>query len=138
MALDFLPGKRGRYMIPLHWRLKKHRYELVGNKCACGELHFPPRMVCPSCGSENQQPFRFAGSGSVVSYTIIQAAPSGFEGAVPYCIALVKLDEGQVISAEVVNFENVVIGKRVCMVFRKQGETENGVINYSFKFSPTE
>jgi len=121
--------------VPLYWRLKKHRYSLVGTDCSsCKEQHFPPRAICPGCGSEQLRPFQFSGSGTVVSYTIIQTAPSGFEGSVPYCIALIKLDEGPVISAGVVNFDNIVIGKRVCLVFRKQGGNKNGVINYNFKF----
>lgn len=121
--------------VPLYWRLKKQRYNLVGVRCtACGEKHFPPRLICLGCGSDAPEPFRFAGSGAVVSYTIIQTAPSGFEGAVPYCIALIKLDEGPTISAELIDFGNAAIGKRVKLAFRKQGKSKNGVIHYSFKF----
>lgn len=123
--------------VPLYWRLKEHRYNLLGSKCGCGELHFPPRSVC-SCGSESMKPYTFSGSGTILSYTIIRTAPSGFEGSVPYCIALIKLDEGPVISAGLVGFDNAAIGKRVRLVFRKQGESKNNVINYSFKFGLVE
>lgn len=125
----------GYMSVPLYWRLKKQRYSLVGTKCGgCGELHFPPRSVC-LCGSETLHPFQFAGKGTIVSYTIIRTAPSGFEGNVPYCVGLIKLDEGPVISAELVDFNNAAIDKRVGLVFRKQGENKNDVINYNFKFS---
>lgn len=123
--------------VPLYWRLKKHRYNLLGSKCSCGELHFPPRSVC-GCGSGSMEPFQFSGSGSILSFTTIRAAPSGFEGSVPYCIALIKLDEGPAISAELVDFGNAAIGKRVRLVFRRQGETKNAVINYSLKFTIVE
>lgn len=125
--------------VPLYWRLKKHRYNFVGTRClACKELHFPPRTVCQSCNSEIIEPFQFSGLGTIISYTIIRAAPQRFEGRVPYCIALIKLDEGPTISAELVDFDNAAIGKRTKQVFRKQGENKNGVINYSFKFSLVE
>lgn len=124
--------------VPLYWRLKKHRYNLTGTKCTpCNGLHFPPRAICQACGSEALQPFTFSGNGIIISYTIIHTAPTNFEGSVPYCIALVKLDEGPTISAELVNYENVVIGGAVKLVFRKQGERKNGVIHYSFKFTTT-
>lgn len=35
-----------------HWRLKAQRYRLEGGQCpVCGEKSFPPRPVCPGCGS---------------------------------------------------------------------------------------
>ena len=37
--------------IPRHWRLKKQRYDLIGEVCSrCDEKVFPPRDVCPECG----------------------------------------------------------------------------------------
>lgn len=41
--------------IPIHWRLKQQRYNLVGEKCPdlnCGKLIFPPRDICPDCEGE--------------------------------------------------------------------------------------
>ncbi len=122
--------------VPESWRLKKRRYSLIGVRCtACNTLFFPPRSVC-SCGSENTEPYCFSGLGAVVSYTIIHVAPSGFENNTPYTIALVKLDEGPVITAEIVGVENVVIGMRVRSVFRRLQKDETGVISYGFKFTP--
>jgi uncharacterized OB-fold protein len=38
--------------IPRHWRLKKQRYGLVGTVCPhCDYKMFPPRGICPNCGS---------------------------------------------------------------------------------------
>jgi uncharacterized protein len=38
--------------VPRHWRLKKQRYSLVGEVCLnCNTHLFPPREVCPHCGS---------------------------------------------------------------------------------------
>jgi len=39
--------------VPRHWRLKKQRYQLMGEICPhCDGKHFPPRQVCPDCGGE--------------------------------------------------------------------------------------
>ena len=40
---------------PRHWRLKKQRYQLIGENCPyCGEKIFPPRDICPNgmCGRD--------------------------------------------------------------------------------------
>lgn len=36
--------------IPRHWRLRTQRYRLAGSRCpTCGQLMFPPRLVCAQC-----------------------------------------------------------------------------------------
>lgn len=44
--------------IPRHWRLRKQRYQLLGETCPrCGEKSFPARSVCPHCQeTENRIP----------------------------------------------------------------------------------
>jgi predicted amidophosphoribosyltransferase len=38
--------------IPNMWRTKKQRYSLQGEICpTCASAIFPPRSVCPQCGS---------------------------------------------------------------------------------------
>lgn len=37
---------------PRDWRLKKQRYQMVGEECPhCEEKIFPPRDICPRCGA---------------------------------------------------------------------------------------
>ncbi len=125
----------------MSWRLAKHRYALTGNKCIkCGYLQMPPRPVCQECGGEDMEPFKFSGNGKVVSHTTIHAAPEGFERQSPYVIALIRLDEGPVISSQIVGDHAAVeIDKPVVMVFRKISEDgRSGVINYGFKFEVVE
>ncbi|MBI2075695.1 MAG: Zn-ribbon domain-containing OB-fold protein [Candidatus Aenigmarchaeota archaeon] len=124
-----------RSSVPMSWRLSKHRYGLVGSRCpGCSALFFPPRAICKSCGAEKTESFRFSGNGVIVSYTTIYAAPEGFEKSTPYNIGLVKLDEGPVITTQVVD-KNVSVGSRVRVVFRKISEGgKSGLINYGFKF----
>ncbi len=47
-----------------HWRLKAQRYRLEGSVCpTCGQLHFPPRPVCPYYSA---QPERIETSGLLI------------------------------------------------------------------------
>ncbi len=127
--------------IPRHWRLRKQRYGLVGEVCPhCEAKIFPPRDVCPSCGNEARELYTFSGRGEVYSYTTIYEAPSGFEHQVPYTVALIKLEEGPMVTAQLtdVHPQEVRIGMPVEMVTRKlrtDGD-ERGLILYGYKFRP--
>jgi uncharacterized protein len=127
--------------IPRHWRLKQQRYALVGEICPhCEVKIFPPRDVCPECGGEAKTEFAFSGQGEVYSYTIMKDAPAGFEANTPYTVALVKLQEGPVVTAQLTDMgdQQVEIGMPVEMVTRKirQDGDERGVIVYGYKFRP--
>lgn len=82
--------------------------------------------------------FQFAGKGSVYSYTIVTDPPAGFEEQAPYVLALVQLDEGPLVTAQLTDLaEPVIIGMRVEMVTRKlRTEGESGMIVYGYKFRP--
>lgn len=126
--------------IPRHWRLNNQRYALVGEVCdRCGAKLFPPRDVCPECGRPAATPYTFSGRGEVYSYSTIYQAPEGFEEFVPYTVALVRLEEGPLVTAQLtdVDPEEVQIGMPVEMVTRKiREEGEDGLILYGYKFRP--
>ena len=83
-----------------------------------------------------REQFTFQGTGEVYSYTTLQQAPEGFENQAPYVLALVKLDEGPMVTAQITDLDDpVVIGDRVEMVTRKlTTEGKQGVIVYGYKF----
>lgn len=83
--------------------------------------------------------FTFAGTGEIYSYTTVQEAPEGFEGQAPYVLALVKLDEGLLITAQITDLDELpTIGDRVEMVTRKlTTEGPRGMIVYGYKFRKT-
>ncbi len=83
-----------------------------------------------------REQFTFAGTGEVYSYTTLQQAPEGFENQAPYVLALVKLDEGPMVTAQLTDLDGpVAIGDRVEMVTRKlTTEGSRGVIVYGYKF----
>lgn len=127
--------------IPRHWRLKKQRLSLVGEVCPhCNTKIFPPRDVCPECTREAKTLFQFSGRGEIYSYTTVYDAPAGFEDSAPYTVALVRLDEGPIITAQLTdtNGHNVEIGMPVEMVTRKlrNDGDERGLIVYGYKFRP--
>lgn len=127
--------------IPRHWRLRKQRYALVGEECPhCSAKLFPPRDVCPECGQEAKTLYTFSGHGEVYSYTTIYDAPAGYEEYAPYTVALVKLDEGPLVTAQLTDLgeEPVQIGTPVEMVTRKlrSDGDERGMLVYGYKFRP--
>ena len=123
-----------------HWRLRNQRYGLVGEECDnCGVKLFPPRDVCLECEAPAKELFTFTGVGEIYSYTTIYDAPAGFEQYAPYTVALVKLDEGPVLTAQLTDIdpEDVQIGMPVEMVTRKlRTDGEEGMIVYGYKFRP--
>lgn len=129
--------------IPRHWRLRKQRYALAGEVCPhCEAKIFPPRDVCLECGKEAKTAFNFSGRGKVYSYTTIYEPPAGYEEQAPYTVAIVELDEGPMVTAQLTDLEEhkVEIGMPVEMVTRKlrQDGDERGIIVYGYKFRPVE
>ena len=123
-----------------HWRLQKQRYELVGETCDnCGVKLFPPRDVCLECEAPAQELYTFTGLGEIFSYTTIYDAPAGFEHNAPYQVALVKLEEGPLVTAQLTDLDpdEASIGMPVEMVTRKlRTDGDEGMIVYGYKFRP--
>ncbi|MFO7634220.1 MAG: Zn-ribbon domain-containing OB-fold protein [Caldilinea sp.] len=80
-----------------------------------------------------------SGHGEVFSFTTMYNVPQGYEDQRPYTVALVKLDEGPMVTAQLtdVDTKDVKIGLRVEMVTRKlREEGDEGQIIYGYKFRP--
>ncbi len=127
--------------IPRHWRLKKQRYALVGEVCEhCDAKLFPPRDICPECGEEAKTLFQFSGKGQVYSYTTVYEAPEGYAEQAPYTVAMVKLEEGPLVTAQLTDLgeQKPAIGMPVEMVTRllRSATDERGMLIYGYKFRP--
>ena len=122
------------------WRLRGQRYRLEGEICNhCGEKIFPPRDICPACKQPAKEPLAFSGRGEVYSFSTVNYAPEGFEAYTPYTVALVKLAEGPVVTAQLTDVapQDVQIGMPVEMVTRRlRTQGEEGTIVYGYKFRP--
>lgn len=126
--------------IASYWRTREQRLALVGERCPhCGTALFPPRDICPHCGGPAKEPLRFSGRGNIYSFSVTYSAPEAFAEYSPYVVALVKLEEGPLVTAQItdVDPDDVEIGMEVEMVTRKmRQEGAGGLIHYSYKFRP--
>lgn len=136
--------------------MRHERLQMVGEVCrnvGCEKKIFPPRDICPYCNKPANIEHKFSGRGEVYSFTTVYEPPAGFEKYAPYVVALVKLEEGPMVTAMLTDLEmkwkekeidgelrqvgeyDVQIGMPVEMVTRKLSEDgERGLINYGYKF----
>ncbi|MEA3201528.1 MAG: uncharacterized protein QOE90_2956 [Thermoplasmata archaeon] len=128
---------------PRFWREIDERYAMKGVKCGnCGSILFPSRTLCPKCRHASYgklTPFKLSGRGVVEQSTVVHTPPAGFELQAPYLLALVRLEEGPRVTAQIVDAkpDAVPVGTRVHAVFRRINEEgESGVIQYGYKFVP--
>jgi len=125
---------------PRIWQLAERRYRLIGTECLkCGMKFIGPRKICPNCGSRELRDVLLSRTGKIYSYTVIRTPPAGRERNKPYIMAIVELDDGCKVTAEIVDCkpEEISIGMPVEFTFRKIGEeSESGIIYYGYKFRP--
>jgi uncharacterized OB-fold protein len=75
----------------------------------------------------------------VYSFTVVHEPPTGYETQAPYAVALVKLEEGPLITAQLTDVDaaDIKIGMPVEMVTRRlRTDGPEGVIQYGYKFRP--
>jgi uncharacterized OB-fold protein len=58
----------------------------------CGSNYFPPRMDCPKCVGSDVEWFEIKGNGKLVTYTMVNYGPTGFEEDAPYTLAIADFD----------------------------------------------
>jgi hypothetical protein len=122
-----------------HWRQRAARYRLEGLRHRTnGEVRFPPE---PRLGAATElwEPYSLSGFGTVFSFTVVRQPPAGYEQQAPYILALVKLAEGPLITAQLADcdVEQVAIGMRVEMITRRLRDLgPDGLIIYAYKFRP--
>jgi len=125
---------------PRYWRHRHERYNLVGEVCdKCGLHIFPPRDVCPECEAPAKTAHTFAGLGEVYAFSTVYQAPEEFQEYAPYTVALIRLEEGPLVTAQLtdVDPDEVEVGMPVEMVTRRlRTDGEEGVIVYGYKFRP--
>jgi hypothetical protein len=71
------------------------RRELHLLKCrGCGHFVHYPRPTCPRCQSDDLEPEKISGRGTLYSYTVVmQAGHPFFVDKVPYVIGVIEIDE---------------------------------------------
>jgi len=111
--------------------------QLIGSRCSdCGFLAVPQREICPSCLGHNTEVITLSGLGKLAAFTVIYVpslmmSKAGYSAKNPYCVGIVKLDEGPSISAQILDLDlsqpgNIDIGTQLTMttITRNEGEKE--------------
>ncbi|WP_137894436.1 Zn-ribbon domain-containing OB-fold protein [Ramlibacter sp. 2FC] len=108
-----------------YWSAASEGRLLIRACKACGAKHFMPRHLCPECWSDQLEWVDSAGRGTVHSFSIVHRAPTPeFAAGTPYVIAMVDLDEGPRMFANVIGEGAlaVAIGDRVRVTFEERGD----------------
>jgi len=126
--------------IAKHWRQRGTRYRLEGQRNRqSGEVRFPPQPPTLSENAADWEPVALSGKGEIFSFSVIRQVPDGYESLAPYPVALVRLAEGPLVTAQLSDCaeDDLAIGQTVEMVTRKLMDTgEDGVLVYGYKFRP--
>jgi uncharacterized protein len=123
-----------------HWRQRGTRYRLEGQRhTRSGAIRFPAQPAALGEEPGDWELVRLSGRGELYSFSVIRQAPDGFEGLVPYPVAMVKLEEGPLVVTQLTDCseEDLSIGMPVEMVTRQllDGGIDN-VLVYGYKFRP--
>ncbi|MFQ5721504.1 MAG: Zn-ribbon domain-containing OB-fold protein [Candidatus Aminicenantales bacterium] len=106
--------------------------QVMGTRCQdCGQKYFPPRADCFHCLSSHMEWFEVSGKGKLLTYSQLKYAPVGFEGDLPYFIAVLDYGEYKIfgrITAEVPE-EELRLGLEMKTVANR---LPNGQLNYVF------
>ncbi|GGN09237.1 Zn-ribbon domain-containing OB-fold protein [Halarchaeum nitratireducens] len=93
---------------------------LTTTECAdCGELHFPPRVVCPECTSDDLSYASLPHTGTLHAFSVMRAgAPIGKVDDLPFVVGIVDLDGVDVrLSARIddAEYDDLTIGDPVTL-----------------------
>jgi uncharacterized OB-fold protein len=112
---------------------------LVAQQCShCGAHYLANRVACAHCGKREFNPKVLPTTGEVGSFTIVYRAAPGVK--TPYVSALVDLDDGTTVKANVVGCPAdpavVRLHMRVRLTTFEAGTDADGVTAIAFGFEP--
>lgn len=104
-----------------YWEAAAEGRLLLPRCRACGRVHHHPRGLCPYCWSTDLDWVEAAGTGQVVTYSIVHQPPSP-AFAVPYVLAVVELAEGPRMMTNIVEVApaDVTVGMAVEVTFERR------------------
>lgn len=104
------------------WEGLRERKFLLQRCEECGEVFFPPRILCPECLSERLEHVPARGTGTLYAFTEVWVPMAGFTA--PYVLGLVELDEapGRFLTRIPVPVERLRVGMRVRVVYEDVAE----------------
>lgn len=92
---------------------------------SCDTVIWWSRAICPECSSFDLERFDASGHGTIYSYTVVHQSMGRWNGATPYVLAYVELDEGPRVMTNIVDGDPaaVAVDKKVTVVW---DETDEG------------
>ena len=85
--------------------------KLMGSKCKkCGVVDVPPRKLCIKCNSTDMEWIEVSGNGKIAAFSCIGVGTTfmvnkGYSMKKPYCFSVIKLDEGPMISGQLIGVD---------------------------------
>ena len=123
---------------PASSRQVRWKYAFVAGTCtSCGTRHLPAQQTCMSCGvAAAMEPLPLADTrGTVVTYTVDRLT---YSLSPPVVAVVIDVDGGGRFQCELTDCspDEVAIGDRVEMTFRRFFLADNGIANYFWKARP--
>lgn len=115
-----------------YWEAAREGRLLIKRCTACGKAFFYPRTYCPACWSADTEWIETSGRGTVYTFTVVhQNDLPPFNERVPYVVAIVELEEGVRMTANVEGIapEEVRCDMSVRVAFREEPRTEDDVVS---------
>jgi len=107
--------------------------QVMATKCKkCGMTFFPPRADCSGCLSSDMDWIEVTDEGTLLTFSKLQYGPVGFEGELPYTIALAQFKDVKVFGrmSKELSDADVVVGMKVKAL---PVQLANGKISYEFQ-----
>jgi len=85
--------------------------KLMGSKCKkCGAIDVPPRKLCIKCNSTDIDWIEMSGNGKIAAFSCISVGTTfmvekGYSMKKPYCFSVIKLDEGPMVSGQLIGVD---------------------------------
>ncbi len=105
-----------------YWEGARNKQLLVQHCRACSHLWHPPTPICPKCQAKDYDWQAVSGRGRAYSYTVVHhPAHVAMVDKVPYLVALVTLEEGPRVVANILNtpIEAVEVDMPVSLTFQE-------------------
>lgn len=107
---------------------------LMGTKCKkCGTIYFPPRAECVSCLVDDVEWTEISGDVTLITFTQVNFAPTGFQEDAPYILALGRFSGSQQVFARIgkeVPVDQIKVGMKLKLAPIKLGKDR---VSYEFK-----
>jgi uncharacterized OB-fold protein len=118
--------------------------KLMASRClSCQSTFLPPRPLCTSCFNDEMEWVELKGEGTLAAFTVVHIAPTamldaGYGRDNPYCSGIVRLEDGQMISAQILDVntaapDTIQIGTALEVVFLERENRENPITYLAFR-----